>query len=177
MPRLPVPKGRGTLAEMHAAKRAKGQVCTKRQEAFCQEYMKDFNKLRAYLAAGYTSENARVTAYRVFNKPVVQARLAQLQRDRAMKNEVTIQQVISSLHRIAESAEGEGKYAAAIRAFELLGKHLGMFIDRTEATVKHELNADVEQVEREIARLVDVAFGNEQKHLPCKDSDVPDANS
>lgn len=124
--------------------------------------MVDFNKIGAYRRAGYRGE-ARVAAYTLFNRPTIQKRLAELQAQVDKKNEITVKEVIAALHRIAESAQDEGKYAAAIRAFELLGKHLGMFIDKTEVNMKHEISADPGEVEAEIRRLMDVAFNKSEQ--------------
>ena len=161
MPKLPIPNGRPTITAASNPRRSDPDRPTAKQLAFVEEYLVDHNKLAAYLRAGYSSKNARVEAYKLFNRPAVQKALAARQAERARKNEVTIHSVISSLHRIAESAEDQGKYAAAIRAFELLGKHLGMFVDKTELTHKHEIAADPKAVEAEIARLVSVAFGDD----------------
>lgn len=123
---------------------------TDRQERFCVEYIKDLNKEKAYVRAGYSgAPQGNVT--RLFNKPVVQKRIAELQAMKFAEAKLTVGKVEESLVRIAESAEAEGRYAAAIRAWELLGKYLGMFVERAELTIHSDKTE--EELDAEINRL------------------------
>lgn len=125
---------------------------TAKQERFCIEYMKDLNKEKAYIRAGY-SGSPQGNVSRLFNKPVVQKRIAELQRMKFEEAKLTVSKVEESLIRIAENAEAEGRYSAAIRAWELLGKYLGMFDQRLEVTVhsdktEEELDAEIDRLQR-----------------------------
>jgi len=123
---------------------------TAKQERFCIEYMKDLNKEKAYVRAGYSGHVAGNVS-RLFNKPVVAKRIAELQALKFAEAKLTVSKVEASLVRIAEDAETEGRYSAAIRAWELLGKYLGMFDQRVEVTVHSDKTE--EELDAEINRL------------------------
>lgn len=130
---------------------------TRRQEVFCAEFIKDPQRsiYAAALRAGYTPGSSKVQAYKMFKTPAVQERIRQLEAQVAEDNRVTIERIIASLLRIAEKAEEDGRFAAAIRAQELLGKYLGMFTEKTESNINFHANtADAASLDREIARLL-----------------------
>lgn len=79
-------------------------------------------------------------------KPNVADRIAELQAERQSRTEITADYVISGLVKVAErcmqeeavtTADGPtGEYkfehSGANKAYELLGKHLGLFVERKE---------------------------------------------
>jgi len=67
---------------------------TAKQEAFCLEYLVDFNGTRAAIAAGYSAKNAASQATENQRKPNVQKRLATLRQKHAAALEVTAQDAI-----------------------------------------------------------------------------------
>jgi len=105
---------------------------TAKQQRFCEEYLKDLNASRAALRAGYKTANPNRVGYELMQKEGVRFALDGLMADRAEKVKVdanfVIQKVLKSLER-AESKENE---TAVLRAAELLARHLGMFVDKTE---------------------------------------------
>jgi len=125
-------------------------TCTPKQERFCWEYVKDLNKEQAYRRAGYKGV-ATGNVTRLFYKPCVQKKIAQLQQEKIKDAKITIGKVELALCRIAEMAENEGRYSAAIRAWELLGKYLGMFDQKIDITLHSEKTE--EELDVEIARL------------------------
>jgi hypothetical protein len=58
--------------------------------------------------------------------------------------------VIEGLKRIAHKAETEKDFSPAIKAHELLGKELGMFVDRKDVTVR----SVTEMTDQELMSLV-----------------------
>lgn len=118
-----------------------------RHERFCQEYQLDCNASQAAARAGYSKRTSRITGQRLLAREDVQARLTQLQRERAARTQVEADQVLMRLQNVAErcqaeipiySPDGEEvgtrllNAAGAIRALELLGKHLGLWVDRQQ---------------------------------------------
>jgi hypothetical protein len=57
-------------------------------------------------------------------------------KEKSERTNLTIQNIIDDLRRMAKSSEDAGQFGPAIRALELLGKHLGMFIDKHEISAK-----------------------------------------
>jgi len=131
---------------------------TAKQDRFCIEYMKDLNKEKAYIRAGYSGHVAGNVS-RLFNKPQVAKRIAELQADYLRAAMLTVGKVEASLIRIAEMSEAEGRYSAAIRAWELLGKYLGMFDQKVEVTVHNEKSEA--ELDVEIARLTGMVENKE----------------
>lgn len=99
-----------------------------RQEKFAQALAKGMTQVAAAVAAGYAANDA--TAARRANSPSVRARVAELQGRAAEKAVLTKTAIIERLFRLADKAEAAGQISAANRAVELLGKEIGMFVDR-----------------------------------------------
>lgn len=132
-----------------------------REQRFVQEYLIDLDPKRAALAAGYAATTAASKAYQwVSNskgKPHVFAAIAAAQQARAKKVEITAAEVLENLLRIAkgedeyEQINGLGvevvhfpKYPDRLKAWELIGKHLGMFTDKVEHSGEQRLTVRVE---------------------------------
>ena len=92
---------------------------------------------RAYTESGFgaSGNGAYVNGARLARRPEVAQRIAELRAtgvQRAVQNaEVTREYVLTGLSEIAKSGKNE---SARVRAYELLGKTLGLFVDRTEVT-------------------------------------------
>lgn len=74
-----------------------------RHEQFCQEYIIDFNGTRAATDAGFSKRTARSQAQRLLTNVDIQARIAELLKDRAERTQVTQDMVIRELALIAFS--------------------------------------------------------------------------
>jgi len=122
---------------------------TEQQESFCQEYIRNGgDKGAAYRAAGYKGTNPS----KVYGLPNVQRRLIELIQSQSATTVLTKSQIREALTRIANDAEENGQYGNAIRALEILGKSMGMFIE----TIDHNVNMQRsrEDVEAEITRII-----------------------
>jgi len=103
-----------------------------KRERFVGEYLVDLNAAAAARRAGYSQRTARAIGHELLTKPDIQAALTQAQQGRAERMELTADGVVADLQRLGLAAEGKGFYSAAIRAVELQGKHLGMFVERQQ---------------------------------------------
>ncbi len=101
---------------------------TKKQERFCEEYLIDLNATQAYVRAGYSGSNntARVESSKLLTKPNIQKRIAELQEKQSQRTNISADNVISELQKIAFT-ETEISGREKLKALELLGKHFGMF--------------------------------------------------
>ena len=99
--------------------------------AFIDEFLIDLNASRAVLAAGYKTTNPNRIAAELRAHPLVIAELDKRQAEKRERSELSADYVINKLVSIAEATE-EGNPQAALRALELLGKHLGLYRDRQE---------------------------------------------
>lgn len=74
-----------------------------KQERFCQEYCLDFNGTQAAIRAGYSEKTAGSIGVENLQKPVIQERIAQLQKKTAEKFEITKEMLARELLAIARS--------------------------------------------------------------------------
>ena len=106
-------------------------MLTAKQSRFVQEYALDFNATEAAKRAGYSKKTAYSIGHENLRKPEIVSALAAYEKTVADELLLSQQWVIDGLMVLAQEAKSD---AAKVRAFELLGKHQGMFTDRLEIT-------------------------------------------
>jgi phage terminase small subunit len=131
----------------HAGDDAGAMGLNKKQSDFCEYYLTEPNGTQAAIKAGYAEGSADVTASRLLRNASVLARIAELRSERGKVAVVDAAYVLTRLRENVErsmTAEpvrdsdgnptGEYRYEGSVanKALELLGKHLGLFVDRTE---------------------------------------------
>ena len=124
---------------------------TPKQERFVQEYLVDLNATAAADRAGYKDPNI---GRQLITKNSVASAIRKAQQRVQKRTEITQDMVVEKLAEIAlgkatdfavegypivEGAKNET--SSQLRALELLGKHLGMFVDRSK--VEHEGGLDI----------------------------------
>ncbi|MAF43018.1 MAG: terminase [Parcubacteria group bacterium] len=132
-----------TLGEL----KKKFNLKTEKQALFCMEYVIDLNGTQATIRAGYSPKTAFVQASRLLSYANVQACVQHLKDERGKKTGVSQEFVVNGLKAtfarcmqvtpvLDKDGVPIGNYnfnaSGANRALELLGKHLGMFIDKIE---------------------------------------------
>ncbi len=142
---------------------------TAKQELFCQEYTVDYNGKQAAIRAGYKSENAEVQASRMLSNAKVLARVRELQQEQverlAVSQDYVVLQLLDTYRSCREdepvlawdpesgTMQETGMYKfdskGALRALELLGRHLGMFNDKLQV----ENKMDTGQLDKVLAQL------------------------
>lgn len=124
-----------------------------RQAEFVRQYLCDLNASQAAIRAGYSVKTAYKIGPALLRHPGVSQAIEKAFAARAERTALTADWVIDGLREVADRCmeraavyEGRGRArkvvegvwtfdaAGATRAYELLGKHLGMFRDR----VSHE---------------------------------------
>jgi phage terminase small subunit len=123
----------------------------KRYERFCQEYVVDYNGTQAAIRAGYSDTSAKQTAYKLLKREEVSSRIRELQSEQvkrlAVSQDYVVLQMLETYQCCREAHPvmewdydaGEmvetGKYQfdskGALKALEMIGKHLGMFEKKT----------------------------------------------
>lgn len=126
----------------------------KRYELFCQEYVVDYNGTQAAIRAGYKEKSARQQASRLLASEEVLTRISELQKDQldrlALSQDYVVLQLLETYKCCREPTpvmrydpstgemEETGTYQfdskGALRALELIGKHLGMFSDKVHVS-------------------------------------------
>lgn len=115
---------------------------TAKQERFVNEYMVDLNATQAAIRSGYSPRTANEQGARLLAKASVQESLSKRIKDREARTEITQDKVLEDIEKIKVDAmrqsfdkdgnETMANHAAALKACELMGKHLKMFTDRIE---------------------------------------------
>ena len=143
---------------------------TAKQERFVAEYLVDLNATQAAIRAGYSAKTAGQQAEQLLKKLEIHAAGEAGKAKRSQKVGVTAEYVVESLREVAErclqrapvlgafgqqatDAEGNAIWKfdskGAIGALGLLGKHVGMFTERTE-----NVNIDLEKCSNEQLRRI-----------------------
>lgn len=103
---------------------------TERQKLFCLEFLKDLNATQAMIRAGYSENSADKKQSELTSNEKIQKYINWLRQKRQDKTGVTVDEIVRRLVRIADKAERDDEYTAALRALELLGRHQAMFTDK-----------------------------------------------
>ncbi|NMQ28182.1 terminase small subunit [Candidatus Accumulibacter phosphatis] len=113
---------------------------TPRQSRFVDEYLCDLVATKAAIRAGYSPRRASEIGYQLLQKTTVQKAITERMNARAQRTGITQDKVLADLEAVKQStmsmtADKGGNvlmasHAAALRALELQGRHLGMWKDR-----------------------------------------------
>jgi phage terminase small subunit len=122
---------------------------TPRQERFVAEYLIDLNATKAAIRAGYSAKTAEQGGAQLLRNIKVSAAIAGGIAKRAGKLEITAEKVLRDLEEVRVLAIKDGAYGPAAKAIELHGKHIGMFVERTENNTNLVVRDAVDRPERE----------------------------
>lgn len=109
-----------------------GSTLTPKQQRFVQEYLIDLNATQAAIRTGYSAKTAEVQGCRLLSNAKIAQAVSDAMKARAEDTGIDQKMVIAGLIQEAKAAGEDTTSSARIRAWELLGKHLGMFTDKTE---------------------------------------------
>jgi phage terminase small subunit len=111
--------------------RADGRLTIKREQ-FVREYLVDKNATAAAIRSGYSARSAKKIGHELLQQPTVRALVRRLIDEQATRTLISADQVLLDINRIADKADVDGEYNAAIRGKELLGKHFKLFTEKHE---------------------------------------------
>ena len=117
---------------------------TPRQSRFVDEYLCDLVASKAAIRAGYSLRRASEIGYQLLQKTTVQEAISKRMNARALRTGITQDKVLFDLEAVKQDAMSKAadkagnvvmaSHAAALRALELQGRHLGMWKDRLAVT-------------------------------------------
>ena len=137
-----------------------------KSEAFCHEYLIDYNGTQAAIRAGYSKKTAYSQGSRLLKNAVVLSRVRALQAEKTAQLSISQDWVVHQLVDIVQKCKdpvpvetwdyeekamvktGEFIFDSkgATKALELLGKHLGMYIDKIEAKQSIEVTTKLDSI-------------------------------
>lgn len=105
-----------------------------RHDRFAREYIKDLNGTRAAIAAGYAKKTAKSAASRLLSNVNVKKLLKQLADKQAVSLDLSAEKVLTELGKTAFIKVKPSKVTPKdkIRALELLGRYLKLFVEKIE---------------------------------------------
>ncbi len=110
-----------------------------KQAAFCREYIIDLNATQAAIRAEYSKKTAQVIGSENLSKPIISQEIQRLMDIRSKKTELTAEKVLVGIAEVikdakllkqTEAGETMNNHTAALKGYELLGKHLAMWTDK-----------------------------------------------
>ena len=110
---------------------------TGRQQLFVEEYLKDLNATQASIRAGYSAKRALDRGSDLLKMPLVAEAVAKAMEKRSKRIQLDADKILRRVDDIAESGERD---ADKLKANELLGKHLKLWVDKVE--VRHEFSLE-----------------------------------
>ena len=126
-----------------------------KREAFCQEYIIDFNGTQAAIRAKYSKKTAQEQSSQLLSKLIIQARIKELMAAREKRLEHSADEVIRRLWKtndlcLVPDDKDRIDSSGSNRSLELLGRHYGNLVERKE--IKHDMGS---ALMRKIAKLID----------------------
>lgn len=150
---------------------------TAKQQAFCEEYMIDLNATQAAKRAGYGEKNAKQQGTENLANPSIQEELARLKSERSERTEITADEVLRDIVTIKDTCIKNGKSNPALKALEMLGRHLGLFpTSKLELTGVGGGPVQIEASPIDLTKLSDTDL-KELKRLTDKANGNPDARA
>ena len=140
---------------------------TDKQKRFITEFLVDLNATQAAIRAGYSRRTAYSIGQRLLKNVEVKEAINSAMKEREARTEITADYVLTNLREIVDRCmqkqpvftkgeqvtdeQGRNVWTFnardAIKALELLGKNLGLFIDKTE--IKADTNYTLFDLMRE----------------------------
>ncbi len=117
---------------------------TPKMARFVEEYLIDLNATQAAIRARYSEKRASEIGYQLLQKTTVLEAIQKAQSKLSEACLVTQKMVIDGLKAEA-TLTGEGSsHSARVSAWGMLGKHLGMFVEKTENKTEVIVKAGLE---------------------------------
>lgn len=139
---------------------------TRRQQIFVSEYLVDLNATKAAVRAGYSAKTAGWQGSQLIEKTQVAQAIADRMAEREKRTAITQDRVLLDIDLIKQDAmskktDDDGflrmvDRSAALKACELLGKHLGMFTDKLALTIESIPDEDLDGRIAELLRKTGV---------------------
>ena len=133
---------------------------TAMQEKFCMEFSGHGDEVKAYTVAGYnldsTEARTRARARHLLKDEKIAARIKEYQEEAIRKIVWDKNKVLEKLAEVHQASMIKEDYTNANKSMEHIAKHLGMFVDKVEQTVK-TTGFETGDKKKDIQKLADLA--------------------
>ena len=156
---------------------------TPKQESFCVHYAsigsETFsNGTRSALVAGYSERSAYSQASALLKNPKVKARITELHKAVLEEALLSAGKVLGDIESTRQQALDKGDLAVALRASELQGKHLALFVDRYDIEARtQDQRQYTEDERRECKRLARLMLEDPLRQAAVADQSAEDATA
>ena len=116
------------------------RALTYQQQMFIDAYVAGHNATKAAIIAGYSEGSARQQASRILARDYIKDEVNRRRQEAVTKLNLSPEFVLERLQTEANGLGPDTSAGARIKAVELLGKHMGMFVDKRE--VEHSGGID-----------------------------------
>lgn len=106
---------------------------THRQKSFVSEYIQSGNATQSAIKAGYSEKTAKEIGSRLLTNEEVQQAISDHQQRASDKADVSLEWWIKKVKAIAETAKSD---ATKVKALDLIGKHLGAYVNELSVIQK-----------------------------------------
>ena len=108
---------------------------TASHRAFADAYLVSNSISKAAVTAGYSAKTCEQVGCALIKIPEVQAYIQKRMDERSQRTLITADDVLKSIKDIRDECRENGKNSDALKANEMLGKHLRLFADVVEHKV------------------------------------------
>jgi len=118
---------------------------TAKQRRFVDEYLIDLNATQAAIRSGFSIKRASEIGYQLLQKTTVQEFIVIRMKEREQRTEITQDKILADIEKVKQHAMKTGydaqgnevmnNYPSALKASELQGKHLGMWVEKQSIEV------------------------------------------
>lgn len=118
---------------------------TPRQKRFCEEYVKDYNRVQAYLRAYDTNnyDTATTGAMKIIRKKEVLEYIRLLEKEIYEEKGINAEHIAIELSKIAFEGEAD-TVANKLKAIDLLQKQLNLQSQRIDANLQTDISIKIE---------------------------------
>lgn len=114
-----------------------------KRRAFVEQYMVDLNATQAAIRAGYAEKGAHTEGWRLLRDAKVHRAILAGLAEMRERSHIAAAWVREGLKRNIRNAEEKGDVQAANRAYDLLGKSIGMFSEDLNVNLNATASAKV----------------------------------
>lgn len=158
--------------QTHAHFDARKNPLPKKLKAFADAYLEIGLVAEAARQAGYSRKSAPRTGRKLMNNPLVQTYIANMQKLAREECKLTIEEIIEKLRLAYDGATADGKWDAAIRAAELLGKHQGMFEDKSSGNTLN-LNLVSGEIDTDLSKILSILAPKPKEIIDAEYTTLP----